>query len=172
MKKIFFASLLGMFLFSSSCNQPAAGDKQLTEQEQKNLAASNAIMQAFETGDASKLDSVVAPDFLDHTDRGDMKGIDSLKAAVAFVHANFKDMKTEKIHEVADGDYVYVWSRYTGTSDGTMGMPVGPYSMTAIELSKYKDGKAVEHWNFMEAQDVMKMMASQPMPAMDDTMKK
>jgi hypothetical protein len=31
--------------------------------------------------------------------------------------------------------------------------------MTSIEVSKYKDGKAIEHWNFMEMREVMKMMA-------------
>jgi hypothetical protein len=73
---------------------------------------------------------VVAEDFIDHTDRGDMKGRDS-KAMVKFVHANFNDMKSEKIREVAEGDFVYSWMRYTGTSDGTMGMPDGPYEMKA-----------------------------------------
>jgi len=57
-------------------------------------------------------------------------------------------MKAGKVRVVADEDYVY------STSDGSMGMPKGPYEMKAIEVSKYKDGKAVEHWNFMEAQDI------------------
>jgi hypothetical protein len=56
-----------------------------------------------------------------------------------------------------------------------MGMPTGPFDMDAIELSKYKDGKAVEHWGFMEMQDMMKMMpppAQQPGNKMDTSMKK
>jgi predicted SnoaL-like aldol condensation-catalyzing enzyme len=43
-----------------------------------------------------------------------------------------------------------------------MGMPKGPYDMTAIEVSKFKDGKAVEHWSFMNMQEMMKMMPQQP----------
>lgn len=74
-------------------------------------------------------------------------------------------MKTEKVREVADEDYVYSWMRYSGTSDGSMGMPKGPYDMESIEVSKYKDGKAVEHWAFMEMQDMMKMMPPPPPPA-------
>jgi predicted SnoaL-like aldol condensation-catalyzing enzyme len=51
-----------------------------------------------------------------------------------------------------------------------MGMPNGPYDMTAIELAKFKDGKAVEHWNFMEMQSMMKMMGQQPgMNTMDSS---
>lgn len=140
--------------------------------QQKNLAASNTITKAFETGDVSSIDSVVSEDFVDHTDSGDMKGRDSIKAMIKMIHTSFKDMKSEKIHELADDDYVYSWMRYTGTSDGSMGMPVGPYKMSSIEVSKYKDGKAIEHWNFMDMQDVMKMMPQPNMNAMDSTKKK
>ena len=116
-------------------------------------------MKAFQTGDASALDSVIADDFVDHTDRGDMKGRDSLKSMVKFAHTHFPDMKFEKVRDVADGDYVYSWITSSGTSDGSMGMPKGPYKMSSIELSKFRDGKAVEHWSFMDAQDMAKMMA-------------
>ncbi len=164
MRKILFAAFAGLFSICISCNSETAGtlDDTNTAEEQKNLAASNVISKAFETGDVSGIDSVVADDFIDHTDRGDKIGRDSLKAAVIWVHSNMKDMKMEKIHEVAEGDYVYSWIRYTGTSDGTMGMPNGPYDMSAIELAKFKDGKAVEHWNFMETQSMKKMMGQQP----------
>jgi predicted SnoaL-like aldol condensation-catalyzing enzyme len=170
MKKIFLAVFAGLLCVFTSCNSntETTSDNKNNEQEQKNIAASNVIMKAFQTGDVSGIDSVVSDDFVDHTDRGDMKGKDSLKAMVKFVHSNFKDMKSEKVREVADEDYVYSWMRYTGTSDGTMGMPDGPYDMKAIEVARFKDGKIVEHWNFTEIQDMMKMMAQQPnMNSMD-----
>ena len=106
--------------------------------DKKNLAASDVVMKAFQTGDASGLDSVIADDFIDHTDRGDKKGRDSLKAMVNFVHANFKDMKMEKIRDAADGDYVYSWMTYSGTSDGNMGMPKGPYKMSVLNYQNLK----------------------------------
>lgn len=119
-------------------------------------------MKAFQTGDVGGLDSVISDDFIDHTDRGDMKGRDSLKAMVKFAHANFTDMKFDKVRDVADGDYVYSWVNYSGTSDGTAGMPKGPYRMGSIEVSKFRDGKAIEHWAFVNMQDMMKMMGQQP----------
>ena len=173
MKKIFIPAF-ALLCICTSCNDstPATTTADTTTADattdngkaegQKNLAASNAVMNAFQTGDASGLDSVIADDFIDHTDRGDKKGKDSLKAMVKFVHDNFKDMKTDKIRDVADGDYVYSWVTYSGTSDGSMGMPKGPYKMSMIELAKFRDGKAVEHWSFMDAQDMAKMM---PPPA-------
>ncbi len=164
MKKIFFAAVAGFICICTSCNSDTnvTSDNNENAQEEKNIAASDVITKAFQTGDVSGIDSVVADDFVDHTDRGDKKGRDSLKAMVKFVHSNFKDMKTEKVREVAEGDYVFSWMRYSGTSDGTMGMPKGPYDMSAIEVAKFKDGKAVEHWSFMEMQDMMEMMGQQP----------
>ncbi len=171
MKQIFLAAFAGLLCMFTSCsgNTEASSDNMNTQQEQQNLAASDVINRAFETGDVNGIDSVVADDFLDHTDRGDMKGRDSLKAMVKMIHANFKDMKMEKVREVADEDFVYSWMRYSGTSDGTMGMPKGPYDMKAIEVSRYKDGKVVEHWSFMDMQDMMKMMPQPNMNSMDTT---
>lgn len=115
------------------------------------------INHAFETGDVSKLDSAVADDFLDHTERGDVRGRDSLIAMVKMVRQTNKDMKMEIIREVADDEYVFSWMHFSGTSDGTM-MAAGPYDMSSIELAKFRDGKAIEHWSFMEPREMMKMM--------------
>jgi len=128
-------------------------------------------MKAFQTGDANGIDSVIADDFIDHTERGDMKGKDSLKAMVKFVHSSYPDMKFEKIRDVADGDYVYNWLTYSGTGDGTMGMPKGPYKFSGIELTKFQNGKAVEHWGFMNMQDAAKMMSQAPAMNNMDTSK-
>jgi predicted SnoaL-like aldol condensation-catalyzing enzyme len=68
----------------------------------------------------------------------------------------------EIIKELADDEYVFSWLRFTGTTSGIMGMPAGPYNMTSIEVVRFKDGKAVEHWGFMEPREMMKMMAQQP----------
>jgi len=75
-------------------------------------------------------------------------------------------MKSEIKKVFADDDYVMAWMRWTGTADGSMpGMPAGPYDMTAIEVVRFKDGKAVEHWAFMEPREMMKMMGGgQQMP--------
>jgi predicted SnoaL-like aldol condensation-catalyzing enzyme len=174
MKKFLYALCTALTCICISCNDASdnSPNTKHTTEEQKNIDASNVITNAFQTGDVAGIDSVVADDFIDHTDRGDMKGRDSLKAMVKWIHTNMKDMKTEKVKEVADGEYVFSWMRYTGTSDGSMGMPNGPYDMESIEVSKYKDGKAIEHWAFMEMQDVMKMMPQQHNMNNMDTSKK
>jgi hypothetical protein len=47
---------------------------------------------------------------------------------------------------------------FVGTGDGSMGIPPGPFNIHTIELSKYKDGKATEHWGFWETREVVEQM--------------
>jgi predicted SnoaL-like aldol condensation-catalyzing enzyme len=173
MKKYLLAATCYLALVCISCNNKAGddtmGETKTSDQAEKNAAASHVVADAFQTGDVSKIDSVVASDFVDHTDRGDM-GRDSLKSMIKMWKAASKDAKYEIIKELADDEYVFSWMRFTGSSDGSMGMPAGPYDMTSIEVVRFKDGKAVEHWGFMEPREMMKMM--QHMPKMDTTKKK
>jgi predicted SnoaL-like aldol condensation-catalyzing enzyme len=174
MKKLFISASAGLLCVFLSCNSKESAEKNtMSDQTQKNLDASHTVSKAFETGDVSAIDSVVASDFVDHTDRGE-KNRDSLKAMITMMHATNKDMKMEITKELADNDYVFSWMRFTGTSDGSMGMPKGPYDMQAIQVIKFKDGKAVEHWEFMQPAEMMKMMGQQPGmdKMMNDTTKK
>ena len=164
MKKILFAASAGLYCLIISCNdKPPAVESNNNSKTYKNLEASRAVSKAFESGDVSGIDSAVAANFVDHTTRGDM-GRDSLKAMIKMVHATNKDVKMEVIKELADDDYVFTWMRFTGTSDGTM-MPVGPYNMTGLQVVRCDDGKIVEHWEFMEPREMMKMMPPPPPPA-------
>ena len=170
MKKLLFILSAGAFCFFTSCSSKNEGG--MSDKAKKNLESSHAVNKAFETGDISGIDNAIASDFVDHTDRGDM-GRDSLKAMITMMHATMKDMKMGVIKELADDDYVFSHMRFTGTSDGSMGMPKGPYDMQAIEVVKFKDGKGVEHWTFMQVSDMMKMMGNpQNSMPMTDTAKK
>ncbi|MEP7277970.1 MAG: nuclear transport factor 2 family protein [Bacteroidota bacterium] len=161
-------------LFMVSCNsdsKPAvtdnpAGVGAVSSLAQKNLEAVHVVTKAFETGDVSGIDSVVASDFVDHTDKGEGNR-DSLKAMIKAAYATNKNMKMEIVKEVADDNYAFSLMRYSGTGDG-VSMPAGPYDMHMIEVVKFSNGKAVEHWAYMEMGEVTKMM--QKMPVMDKIM--
>ena len=177
MKKILSLFAIGLAFSCISCNNDksdktgdAMSGKKDNSMTDKNLAASHAVNDAFATGNVSALDSVVADNFVDHTMTGDKMGRDSMKAMIAMVRADSKDMKMDIIKELADGDYVMSWMRFTGVSNGTMAK-AGPYDMRGLEIVKFKDGKAVEHWEYMDPMEVMKMMAPQPAGKMDDKMK-
>ena len=164
MKQIFLSAFAGLLCICTSCDSHVGttSDSGKDSTQAKNLAAFDVVSKAFDSGDTGGIDSVVADNFVDHTDRGEVKGRDSLKAMITMMHNTMKGMKTETLNTAASGDYVYGWMHYSGNSDGAMGMPPGPYDMTSIELVKFNDGKAVEHWAFMQPQDMMKMIGSQP----------
>ena len=164
MRKILFTFSAGFICVLSSCNHLSGGNDASAD-TQKNIDASRTISKAFDSGDTSKINDVVAADFVDHSEKGDT-GRDSLKAMITWMHKNFADMKSETLKELADKDYVFTWMKFTGTNTASDMMPKGPYNMTAIEASKFKDGKAVEHWSFVDWQDVMKMMPSPTMGGM------
>jgi len=160
MRNFLSLATIVLLFFCASCSNEKAGG--LSAAAQKNLDAFHAVDSAFQTGDISRIDEVVASDFVDHTERGDLKGTDSLKAMIVAMK-NSGTMKSETKKVFADDEYVLGWMHWSGTSNGSMaGMPAGPYDMTGIEVVRFKDGKAVEHWAFMEPREMMKMMANMP----------
>ncbi|MFT3936709.1 MAG: ester cyclase [Chitinophagaceae bacterium] len=134
----------------------------LSPAAQRNLDIMHVIDKAFATGDVSAVDSVVADNFVDHTDKGDMNR-DSLKAMIKMWHNTDKTMKMETTKEVADDNYAFAMTHISGTGDGVM-MPAGPYDMHSVEVVRFSNGKAVEHWGYMEMGEVTKMMAAMAKP--------
>ena len=159
MRKIFFTAFAVSFFVSCNNTNTKVASANMSSQAQKNIEVDNMISDAFKTGDAGKLDSLVSPDFIDHTDMGDKKGVDSLKSMLAMMHSQFKDMKMETKRQWADDDYVVDWVRYTGTNPtAMMGMPAGPYDIKGMEVARFSNGKAVEHWFFYDGQTVADWM--------------
>lgn len=170
MKKLLLVLFAATICFLTACNEKAATEGGMSEAARKNLDAFHAVDNAFQTGDLSRIDSVVASDFVDHTPKGDVVGTDSLKAMITMMK-KAGTMKSETKKEFADDEYVMAWLRWTGTSDGSIpDMPAGPYEMNGVEVVRFKDGKAVEHWAFMDAREMMKMMGGgQPAPSPTST---
>lgn len=163
MKKVFFILTAVASFLLPACNDKDSGNGGMSETAKKNLDAFHAVDTAFQTGDISRIDDVVASDFVDHSPKGDSNR-DSLKTMITMMK-KAGTMKSEIKKEFADDEYVMGWMHWTGTSNGSIpDMPAGPIDMNGIEVVRFKDGKAVEHWAFMDARDMMKMMPQQ-MPA-------
>lgn len=161
MKKLLFATAIAMGCFFISCDSGTSTTTSDHSTAEKNKANFKMIHNALETGDVSKLDSIIDKDIVDHgSPMGDVKGIDSVKKWFVEFHKNTKDVKVESIATGTDGDYVFDYTRMTGTiTTPFMGMPAGPLDMVSIDLVKLnKEGKATEHWSFMDVRDAMKMM--------------
>ncbi|HTM93209.1 MAG TPA: ester cyclase [Flavisolibacter sp.] len=159
MKKILFAVAASFGCFLIACNNTGNSGND------KNISTSREIYNGIETGDTTKL-SAIAPDALDHAGPyGDVTSGDSIKGMLAQIHNHIRDLKIEIINDVANSDYVYTWNKWTGTAlDSSMGFtPNQPINTTGVDIVRFRDGKVVEHWGFVDQKDVIEMRA-QMMP--------
>lgn len=130
----------------------------------KNMEVNDAITKAFEAGDFSKMGDYIAADAIDHAgEKGDVKGLDNIVADMKRYHEMAPDMKATMTKSLADDEYVFTWSNMSGTMDGK------PVNMSSVDIAKFKDGKAIEHWVFMDPKDMAKMMESMPQTGKDST---
>jgi predicted ester cyclase len=158
MKRLVFVASAAICCFFISCNNRDSSND-------KNLSISRDIFKGIETGDTTKLSSI-ASDAVDHAGpNGDVKNGDSIKAYLSQMHNHFKDLKIDIQGDAATGDYVYTWSTLKGTAlDSSMGFsPNQSVSIPGVDIVKFRDGKAVEHWSFID-QAYLRMMRAQQMP--------
>jgi len=163
MRKLFFITALILLNVLIACNSDSGG---MSATAKKNKEVNAAIMKAYEAGDYSKMGDYIAADAVDHGSYiGDVKGLDSIVAAMKIYHDQMDHTKSEVIREMADDEYVIVWSKVSGTpKTNMMGMKAGqPFTMTSVDVARFKDGKAVEHWIYMDPKDLAQMM----MPSMN-----
>lgn len=152
-----------MVAFIFSCNTPSTNPTAANGQsrEEKNMANNRKVYTAIETGDMSPIDSLVAPDLVDHDANGrELKGKDSIMNMLADIHNHISNLKLDVISSAADGDYVFTLVHTTGTtSDSSMGMPGRSIDEKGVDVVKFnKDDKATDHWGFTEDEQVMKEM--------------
>ena len=150
---------------SVSSNSANSKDSSTSTQAEINAANSAKIFKGIETGDLSMMDNFVSQDIVDHTPAGDVKGLDSVKKMLADIHNHYSNLKFETIADATGGDYHFALVRMTGTvKDNYMGMqPNTPVDRTTVGVVRMVNGKAVEHWIYVDPKEMMKMQK----PAMD-----
>lgn len=172
MKKLLFIFSTAFLLILFPCKGQKPGG--LSGKAKKNLEAMHGITKCFDTKDFSKLGDYIAEDCIDHAGQeGDVIGLANMKAEFEKMVQIWEAAPTVVIKELADGEYVMSWLRFTGTMKmDQIGMKAGDkYDMASLEVSKFKDGKVIEHWTFMQPSDMMKMMQPPPPPAAMDKQK-
>jgi len=162
MKKLIFAA--AVLCFFASCKDSGTADN---SQNEKNLENNRKVYQAIQTGNAAVIDSLIASDAVDHQGPNgmDIKGPDSVRHMLVDMHNHVKDLKLEIIADAANGDYIFAMAHISGTmNDASMGMPAGSkMDEKGVDVVKIKDGKMVEHWGFVDPNEMMKHMQSMPM---------
>jgi predicted ester cyclase len=149
-----------------SCNNEG---ESMSATAKKNMEVNDSIMKAYEAGDFGKMGNYIAADAVDHGgETGDIKGLENIVSEMKRYRSMMPDMKMTTSRIVADDEYVFAWTKVSGTMNGK------PTEMSSVDIAKFKDGKAVEHWVYMDPKEMMAMMPPamppQTMPA--DTTKK
>ena len=120
---------------------PAEGSRRLLE-------------EAFNNGDFSLVDRLVAPDAVNHdpaepAHMHGLRGPESVRRTVQMYRAAFPDVRMTVDDVIAAGDKVVLRWHSEGTHRGALeGLaPTGARgSVTGISIDKWKDGKIVETW--------------------------
>lgn len=151
----------------ASCETKVANDSStnMAAADEKNAEATKKVYHALETGDVKGLDSLFTDDVVDHDggmNGGDIKGKDSVIAAIAQVSTFFSGLKVESMGHATstDGQYHYSMVRMTGkATDKCPWMAPGKdMDDTSIDVIKLKDGKCTDHWQFMSMKDFNEVM--------------
>jgi len=181
MKQVLFLLITMSVIISCNDTANVAGandDKTVDNRNHENMQE---VYRAIETGDVSKLDTLMADDVVDHNanpDGSDIKGRDSVKKMLADIHNYFDGLKMEMLSDAtsSDGNYHFTMLRMKGKAKANpMGIPVGEeIDDTNVDVVKIKDGRATDHWGFMSMADFQDMMKKMPgaMPPAKDANKK
>lgn len=154
-------SMMAVALLASCGGGPTPEQKALAEKEATNKAAYEKLMKAFSTNDKAAMSEVLADNFMSHNPDPMVKstGKQAWLDACDMYMAASPDMKGEMKVMIVDGDWVGGTAMVKGTNTGSMGpgMPATnkPWEATSMEMIRFENGKAVEHWGLF---DSMKMM--------------
>ena len=160
-----FLPLMIVFsLLSFSCQQ----QNKVQINSAKNIAATMKIFDAFQNGTPDSLDNYIAADAIDHeidTTVTNKQGLEGIKAELVMWHNSFPDLKI-KISTIATaGDTVMVFNTWTGINTGPMmGMPPTnkPVIEEGVDILRFENGKAVEHWGVQDNLSLMKQLGLMP----------
>jgi predicted SnoaL-like aldol condensation-catalyzing enzyme len=157
MKKLSILLAVVACSFFVACKSDSGG---MSDTAKKNMAVNDSITKAYERGDFSKMGEWIAADAVDHAgEEGDIVGLENIVAEMKKWKEMMPDMKSTMSRSMADDEYVFTWSKASGTMNGQQ------MEMTAMDVAKFKDGKAVEHWMYMDPKEMMKMMQTPTAPA-------
>ena len=115
----------------------------------------------YNKGNPAALDELASADFVSH-DRGNPShDRDGVKLIVGAIRGAFPDVRFTADDVFAEGDRVAARFTMTGTHNGEfMGIPATnkPIVVTGIDIVRFADGKAVEHWHEWSGMELLQQL--------------
>ena len=122
--------------------------------------------EIWNKGNLALIDEVIAEDFVFHiSDSSTGKGPEWYKGAYHFLKTAFPDLHITIEDVIAEGDKVMTRTTWQGTHKGEyMGLaPTGKqFSVTEINIDKYKNGKIIEGWGGVDRFDLLQQLGGIP----------
>lgn len=143
----------------------SAAKAQLTAQE----ATARAIIDLVNSKGTEGIENLMSEDFVDHQQDPSITttGIQGAKDMFTLLHTAYPDFKQEVLAMSTTGDRTFIHLRMTGTNTGAWGaMPATGKTMDVlgVDILRFEDGKAVEHWGYMEEMKMMTQLGMMPAP--------
>ena len=151
----------------ASCNPPANNTAASNDVGAKNKAALQKFYDdVFNKHNVALVDSFLPADYKEHSiDPGYEASREGLKKDFTDFFAGFPDIHCQTNFMVAENDLVIAHVTMTGTNSAPMaGMPATnkKVNVDGVDILRYKDGKAVEHWSYMEERKMMTQLGMLP----------
>ena len=130
--------------------------------ESQNLKAAQGLTQCILSNELDKLGQYLSPTAINHAGRtGDVVDLDSIRSDLSMIHRVSSNLHAHVIKEVADGEYVFQWIKFSGTSTSPERGGVGKvFESTTLQILRFENGLVMEHWEYREPKEVLKMLSS------------
>jgi predicted ester cyclase len=119
------------------------------------------FQRVYNEGDVKFLDELAAPNFVSH-DRGNpTHDRDGVKQIAGAIKAAFPDVSFTADDVLCEGDRVAARFTMKGTQTGEfMGVPATnkPVVVTGIDIVRFENGKAVEHWHEWSGMELLQQL--------------
>ncbi len=178
---LLFASLAVV----TACTAPGGQGELITAQQKATLAADSTtkanvaaqeaatrrMYDMFNTGNLDSLANYMGDDVVDHQvmdpTMSTNKGLPYVRDMIARMHIAMPDFHQEILGISTNGDRTYLHLRLTGTNSGPMnGQPATRkgIDVQGVDILRFENGKAVEHWGYMEEMKMMQQLGLMPAP--------
>jgi steroid delta-isomerase-like uncharacterized protein len=173
MKKLFLIMAVAALLIACNNSGTSSEEKKDTAsmssgmstektKEDRNKQNISEAIKAINADDVNEMSKYFAADVVDHGDGSTptAKSADSVKSMMQQFVNIFPDMKVDPIVIAADGDYVIVYSNWSGSfKNDAMGIKATGKSFKTKDADIFKmtdDGKIAEHWSIMPMTEIWK----------------
>lgn len=121
--------------------------------------------EVFGEGNFDIIDELIAEEYVGHNPSGeDIHGPEEFKEFVEMYRTEFPDLEVTTEDLFAEGNKTVQRNRFTGTHEGEL-MGIPPTGETveveAMGISRWEDGKGVEHWSQVDMMGLMEQLGVQ-----------